>query len=905
MAEKKKTVSRAKPASGRKKSPARTVRTARPRPSGKKTGRFFEGSGNEVTGMILIGFGLLLTAGIFTDQTGRVGELLKYIAIAGFGSLGYVVPVLFAALGLAFILRRRGFLKNTRALGAVIILISLLIMLSASHMYLLDKMTLREALAEISLLRTKGHGGVLGYLMAYPFILLFGEVGAYIFSFLGILLGLSLIFNTTLYDSLRKGKEVSGKVHTRISDFKEKNNELKAEAMRSQEQQAVSGQKDAAASHTASYKNQIKSRFLGKADPADPSALDLKADHADKKLSLPAFLETQRAAAGFALERSEGGSRFNIQMKGQPLKAAARPELKQAPDGAANPVTVPYLESWNQVRDKKNPRLQPAFDAVKRPPAEPAVETEEVPVQSAAPEPKTKTETAALTEQAFQDYRKNRLAETVRAGRDKGEQITMENEEEKPKPIYKYPGVALLRENMRGMMDDEDHHEILENARKLQDTLGTFGVEARVIDVSKGPSVTRYELQLKAGIKVSKVTNLSDDIALALAAPGVRIEAPIPGKAAVGIEIPNRETVPVFLREVIDSEKFTKSPQKLAMGLGKDISGEIIIGDIAKFPHVLIAGATGSGKSVCINSLIVSLLYKYTPEEVRLIMVDPKIVELSVYNGIPHLLVPVVTDPKKAAGALNWAVNEMTRRYDLFNTNGVRNIEGYNDLKEKGRIEKKLPYIVIVVDELADLMMVAAGEVESYIARLAQMARAAGMHLVIATQRPSVDVITGVIKANIPSRISFAVSSYVDSKTILDQGGAEKLLGKGDMLYSPMGAHKPKRVQGAFISEEEVEAIVAHIKVKEDVRYDESIIEHIEKGGAAGILKEEESDELFDEAVQIVIEHNQASTSFLQRRMRIGYNRAARIMDELEQKGVISGPDGAKPRRVLWGNEDL
>lgn len=473
------------------------------------------------------------------------------------------------------------------------------------------------------------------------------------------------------------------------------------------------------------------------------------------------------------------------------------------------------------------------------------------------------------------------------------------------KPSYEFPEIALLKQNIKGMLANEDRDEILENAKKLEETLMSFGVEARVIHVSKGPSVTRYELQPKAGVKVSRIVNLSDDIALALAARGVRIEAPIPGKAAVGIEIPNKETTAVYLREVIEDSKFQRSTSKISVALGKDISGEAIIGDLSKMPHVLIAGATGSGKSVCINSLIISILYKYDPEHVRLLMVDPKVVELNVYNGIPHLLIPVVTDPKKAAGALNWAVNEMTRRYQSFAEYGVRNIEGFNELAKKNKELQSLPYIVIIVDELADLMMVSANEVEDYIARLAQMARAAGMHLVIATQRPSVDVITGVIKANIPSRISFAVSSAIDSRTILDSGGAEKLLGKGDMLYYPVGEQKPKRIQGAFISEEEVEAIVSRIKVQKDqLSYDQEILEHIEKG-RADQEDGEEGDELFQEAVKIVVENQQASTSFLQRKMRIGYNRAARIMDQLEERGVISQRDGSKPRQVLLSEYQL
>lgn len=471
---------------------------------------------------------------------------------------------------------------------------------------------------------------------------------------------------------------------------------------------------------------------------------------------------------------------------------------------------------------------------------------------------------------------------------------------------YSFPTMDLLNINSKLKLKNEDKKDLIENANKLEETLSNFGVEAKVVQVTKGPSVTRFELQPSPGVKVSKIVNLQDDIALGLAANGVRMEAPIPGKAAIGIEVPNKKQSPVFLREVLDSKEFTSNNKNLAFALGKDITGKCIVGDLSKMPHMLIAGATGSGKSVCINSLIISLLYKYSPEEVKLLMVDPKVVELSVYNGIPHLLIPVVTDPKKAAGALNWAVNEMNKRYNLFSQMKVKNIESYNNLFEKGEIQEKLPYIVVIVDELADLMMACPNDVEDYICRLAQMARAAGMHLIIATQRPSVDVITGVIKANIPSRVSFAVSSGTDSRTILDQVGAEKLLGRGDMLYYPIGENKPIRVQGAFISEEEVEKVVDFIKQSdEDMDYSEDILNHINNEVSTESVVTNEGDELLEEAMRIVVEYQQASISFLQRKLRVGFNRASRIMDELEERGVISEKDGSKPRQVLIEKEDM
>ncbi|MDO4534761.1 MAG: DNA translocase FtsK [Clostridium perfringens] len=484
----------------------------------------------------------------------------------------------------------------------------------------------------------------------------------------------------------------------------------------------------------------------------------------------------------------------------------------------------------------------------------------------------------------------------------------LNNEKNQTKHNKKYviPDADLLKINTNLKLNKDDRKELLANADRLEQTLLSFGVEAKILQVTKGPSVTRFELQPKAGIKVSKIVNLSDDIALGLAARGVRIEAPIPGKAAIGIEVPNKEQTPVFFREILESNEFKNNKYKVACALGKDITGKCIVTDISKMPHVLIAGATGSGKSVCINTLIVSILYKYSPEDVKLLMVDPKVVELNVYNGIPHLLIPVVTEPKKAAAALNWAVNEMTRRYKLFADNGVRNVDSYNELAKKGLVDEKLPYIVIIIDELADLMMACPRDVEDYICRLAQMARAAGMHLVIATQRPSVDVITGLIKANVPSRISFAVSSQIDSRTILDATGAEKLLGKGDMLFYPVGESKPKRVQGAFISEEEVESIVSFIKDTEaDNKYEDEILEHINSASDNSIENKEECDELLDEAIKIVVEAGQVSTSYLQRRLRIGFNRAARIIEELEANGIIAARDGNKPRQALISKEEF
>lgn len=467
---------------------------------------------------------------------------------------------------------------------------------------------------------------------------------------------------------------------------------------------------------------------------------------------------------------------------------------------------------------------------------------------------------------------------------------------EKP---YVFPPISLLGRDP-GNSSGSGILEQQKNGRKLEMTLKSFGVEARVINVSAGPTVTRYEVSPSQGVKVSKIVNLADDIALNLAASGIRIEAPIPGKAAVGIEVPNKETKSVYLRTVLESDAFRKHPSKLAFALGEDITGNPIVTDIAKMPHLLIAGATGSGKSVCINTLITSILYKADPKEVKLLLVDPKVVELSVYNGIPHLLIPVVTDPKKASAALNWAVREMLERYNDFAACGVRDIKGFNAMKEeKGEPEAKMPQIVIIIDELADLMMAAPGEVEDSICRLAQMARAAGMHLIIATQRPSVDVITGVIKANIPSRLAFAVSSGIDSRTILDMVGAEKLLGKGDMLFYPSGQAKPSRIQGAFVTDKEVEQIVDFLRKSSRPGYTQEMVDQITAVAKSASGLSEETDEFFEQAVDLILEKEKASVSMLQRQFRIGYNRAARLMDELERRGLVGPEEGSKPRKVL------
>lgn len=541
---------------------------------------------------------------------------------------------------------------------------------------------------------------------------------------------------------------------------------------------------------------------------------------------------------------------------------------------------------------------------------------EEEPAHVSEPEPEHEAAPASAS--------KSKKTENISETEQEAMNIAIDESQKAPAPVYDYPPIDLLTQGKHASVAGAEA-ELRESSACLLDTLDSFNIEAQIIGIVRGPSVTRFELTIPRGIKISRITALADDIALSLGAANVRI-APIPDKVAVGIEVPNKTVNTVFIRECIGSPAFANAKSRLSFAVGKDITGKPVIGDIAKMPHMLIAGTTGSGKSVCINSMLISLLYKSTPEEVRLIMVDPKMVELGNYNGIPHLLIPVVTDPKKAAGALNWAVGEMERRYKLFADHQVRNLVGYNDLmrSEKAKAEQTedghpeqyqvLPQIVIVIDELADLMMVAAKEVENSICRIAQKARAAGMHLVVATQRPSADVITGIMKANIPSRIAFAVASQIESRIILDTTGAEKLIGKGDMLYAPLGEGKPTRVQGCFISNEEIEAVIARIKETSTAEYSEEILEHIEqqaeqvgnnKGGGSGTNDPgDDEDELIEEAIEVIMDCRQASTSMLQRRLKLGYSRAARIIDQIEDRGIIGPSEGSKPRQILISRED-
>ena len=620
-----------------------------------------------------------------------------------------------------------------------------------------------------------------------------------------------------------------------------------------------------------------------------------------------------------------------------PLRAAPKPTIRPivpdavetaAEDFFAKPEETPAAETTEQ-----QPRPVPGnpFDTpIARPadPAEPAAAAAPIQPVMPTPQPDQKTRVSAehamaqrsapdadgwisITAEPVEEKDINSLVAAAMEKPAASEQAAATAPAEEAEPVdtyqYQYPPIELF-EKSKEESDPNAEDELKANAQKLVDTLESFGVRTRVLDISRGPSVTRYEVQPMAGVKISRITSLADDIALNLAVADVRMEAPIPGKPAVGIEVPNHKRSAVSIRSVFESQSFLRMTSPLGIALGKDIAGVAQVADLCKMPHLLIAGSTGSGKSVCVNSIIMSLVFRSSPEDVKLLLIDPKVVELAEYNGIPHLLMPVVTEPRKAAGALGSAVQEMERRYRMFAENNVRDIKSFNKLAVERPDLEKMPYIAIVIDELADLMMVVGKDVEDSICRIAQKARAAGMHLIVATQRPSVDVITGLIKANIPSRIAFAVSSQVDSRTILDGAGAEKLLGQGDMLFMPVGAPKPTRIQGTFVRDEEISRVLDFIKSSATVQYDEAMIEAMEKHaiqdgkkGSSGTDSDDESDSdpMFQQAVDVVIDAGQASTSLLQRRCKLGYARAARIMDEMEMRGIIGPHEGAKPRAVL------
>lgn len=812
----------------------------------------------ELERLIWIALTVIAVMSLHTDRIGVFGELVKGLLLGLFGYAGYVVPYVILAAVLITTSKRLEGQRLRWYLMLASVFMAILVFTSASTHDLLKLFAEEEGTKLLSLKGTvmaygaalKGTGGgAAGMLLAELFILMIGKFGYYVLGVLFTIMAAVLAFNVS--------------ITTRVAD---------------QTVQAAKAVKPMAEKLNSALDLSLETELKNSKTPF-------------KKFDSDLYFEMD--APGKALEDVEK-IKFN---DGQPESlqetAASRkeltPELKAALSEIAAGSKQTIMDEFNEGLHGREIKIHSEHTeasvtnddakstAVSQQPAPHAEKSEQKTSSGSTGTSKSK-ETEALT--------------PAEAAVLASEAETSVKKVRPPKP-YRIPPLSLL--SPAAAKAAGNRSEIIENAKRLESTLMNFGVEAKVIEVSKGPAITMYEMSLSPGVKVSKVNALSDDIALALAASQVRIIAPIPGKSAIGIEIPNKDTTMVSFREVLESQEYKKAESKLSIGLGKDITGRVVIGDLAKMPHLLVAGATGSGKSVCINTMIQSILYHATPEEVKLLMIDPKVVELSHYNGIPHLILPVVTDPKKASIALNWAVQEMTNRYRLFADTGVKEIKSYQKKARENPDMAPMPYIVVIIDELADLMMVAPNQVEDAICRLAQMARAAGIHLIVATQRPSVDVITGLIKANIPSRIAFAVSSQVDSRTILDGSGAEKLLGRGDMLFHPVGANKAIRIQGAFVSDEEVEKIVDFIKNQvEDVDYKTEILDQDPSEDGYG-----EADEHLMDAIELVVDTQQASISMLQRKFRLGYNRAARLVDQMEERGIVGQSMGSKPREVL------
>lgn len=835
---------------------------------------------------------------------GIAGNFLRGVQLGLFGGIGYVAPV-FLFAGTAFYFSNRG---NPRAafklaacgLGLISLCTFLQLLFGAKAG---QGQSLWDIYIEAS--QTGRGGGLLGGLLAEGLASIIGIVGAYLVT--GVLLLISAVCITEK-SFVNAVKRSSGKAYQHARENMDLHREVHAER-----QEERKKRKEERKLKGVNLEATTLSMPLPEKAPEFPP---LSPQSFEEELGDDMDLEPEPSALS--------------PVKEAPLPKTELPETPNPADvfsGSIFPAPEPFDEDeapFEVNRESFIPDVQPEEEQVYMTKEtrtlkemEVVEEAEEEPVEEtfAIPEEPKRVVTASgkvieTDTEALQKKLEKKKQETVEEGEVNISQ-QIQKKEEAPKKQYVFPPLTLLKKGKAAVFSDREYKE---TAIKLQQTLQNFGVGVTVTNISCGPSVTRYELHPEQGVKVSKIVGLADDIKLSLAAADIRIEAPIPGKSAVGIEVPNKETNMVYLRDILEAESFQKHPSKIAFAVGKDIGGQVVVTDIAKMPHLLIAGATGSGKSVCINTLIMSIIFKADPEDVKLIMVDPKVVELSVYNGIPHLLLPVVTDPKKASGALNWAVAEMTDRYNKFAQYNVREIKGYNakveslkDIEDENK-PKKMPQIVIIIDELADLMMVAPGEVEDSICRLAQLARAAGIHLVIATQRPSVNVITGLIKANVPSRVAFAVSSGVDSRTIIDMNGAEKLLGKGDMLFYPAGYPKPMRVQGAFVSDTEVSAVVDFLTEQGmTAQYNPEVETMIASAPAPGEAKGSGSDrdEYFAQAGKFIIEKDKASIGMLQRMFKIGFNRAARIMDQLAEAGVVGEEEGTKPRKILMSMEEF
>ena len=844
---------------------------------------------------------------------GTVGTSISKASFGIMGLLAYLFPVLFF-LGAVFLISNS---KNSLAYKKVLAGIIFWVFLCGLVQLLTEGYMEKTILAEYYRISSEYHtgGGVIGGAICISTTSAFGTVGGCVIILLVLLITMIIITQKSFFGfifrawdgicEIAKGgherymegqPERDLRKELRQRERRQKREQRQAERMRALEERAA---EIAAAEAEEPPKSERKSFLEGTKLTPPPQSEEQVQQKETEELS--EVVETDESSQGQLEFKIQGEEQSEIS---EEEKVVQDQDLDELISRAASveEVKIPAEEDMEEEEDETDWEDSP----VPHPQPEPL--KAEHPAEK--PQPSSRVSVESSPEQTPKKNPKSSEKEIQSGIQNIQREITSQTEET-PRE-YHYPPLKLLNRG-EGKAQGDTREHMKATAQKLQETLHNFGVNVTIVNVSCGPTVTRYELQPEMGVKVSKIVNLTDDIKLNLATPDIRIEAPIPGKAAVGIEVPNKEIQAVMLRDILQSQEFQGAKSKLSFAVGKDIAGKPVVTDIAKMPHLLIAGATGSGKSVCINTLIISILYKASPDEVKLIMIDPKVVELSVYNGIPHLFIPVVTDPKKAAGALNWAVSEMMSRYNTFAEYGVRNLGEYNRkikkmaVPEDGTAPKPMPQIVIIVDELADLMMVAPGEVEDAICRLAQLARAAGIHLIIATQRPSVNVITGLIKANMPSRIAFSVSSGVDSRTILDMNGAEKLLGKGDMLFYPQGYQKPARIQGAFVSDEEVSSIVEFLADKNPkVTYNPQIEQQVNtislSGGSSG---SEENDIYFVDAGKFIIEKEKASIGMLQRMFKIGFNRAARIMDQLSDAGVVGPEEGTKPRKVLMSMEEF
>ncbi|NHN28320.1 DNA translocase FtsK [Paenibacillus agricola] len=823
----------------------------------------------------LYGIIILTLSIIALSQIGSVGRSFTYIFRFLIGSWDFIIPLIFIYAGLYVMVKRSWpTWRTSRKTGIWLIVLALMVMkhiswfeqlypkgdiqaglvLSQSWLHITD--WFKASYKAQSILSHEVGGGMLGASMYSLLYLLFDQIGAKLIQYILFIIGFLLITGLSIVDIIGKLKGKQTFAGSLLGQY------IRRVAMERKQKAAV------AATIIPLKKKAASPEFMAN-DEFDEETLkpERKAKKPSKARSLLMELVQPKSKQASATTSAN--------------QAGAMEETQSADDSSVEVEQTVY----QRVVEQESP-IPVIRDFQER------VQQEIAQIPLVRPESVAPMHASAVTS-SIPDAASPASVGGLEEGN--GEPVSFQINDKPPARIpYMLPSFDLISKPSLGKGTDSLDYKAV--ARKLEATLESFGVKAKVLEVVRGPSVTRYEIQPDVGVKVSRIVSLTDDIALALAAKDIRMEAPIPGKAAIGIEVPNAEVSIVTMREVMETAAFQDSSSKLSIVLGRDISGQPIVGNLARMPHLLVAGATGSGKSVCINGIITSILYKAKPDEVRFLMVDPKMVELNVYNGIPHLLAPVVTDPRRASLALKKVVVEMEKRYELFSKSGTRNLEGYNAMLLDTKSGAPLPYIVVIVDELADLMMVAANDVEDAICRLAQMARAAGIHLIIATQRPSVDVITGVIKANIPSRIAFGVSSNVDSRTILDMAGAEKLLGRGDMLYLPMGASKPVRVQGAFLSDGEVEAVVNFVRTQEQANYVEDMVPMVEEQPDGPVQVE---DELYDQAVQIILEAKQASVSLLQRRMRVGYTRAARLIDSMEAKGVVGPYEGSKPREVL------